>query len=136
MAYGVKIMTDKLYYTDPLQAAWMAREFGVKFENEDDAAMFVIEGGDEYATLSQMQQTITSKKYYIHPDSYHIFEPQEGDVVEYNIICDKYPLEKRASHCLVTKTMMQTLGAIWVLEEIIQRNNTAFFMPLVEKDND
>lgn len=32
---------SKLYYDDPLAAAWMAREFGVKYESGADGKPFI-----------------------------------------------------------------------------------------------
>lgn len=68
----------KLYYTDPLKAAWMAREFGVVFISSctDDT----LDWENDFCEVSP--QGWNCSKLYIHPDSLSIFEPMEGDVGE------------------------------------------------------
>ena len=62
-------------------------------------------------------------KYYIHPDSYHIFELKEGDGVKSLISDNIYILQNPLLFNEGDKPIT------------IQRNNTAFFMPIKEKDN-
>jgi hypothetical protein len=82
----------KLFYTDPLKAVWMAREFGVeyitthysgkiKWSNCCEFAYDLMDffnigedghGGTENNVLA---------RYEVHPDSYEIFEPRVGDLV-------------------------------------------------------
>jgi len=76
----------KLYYTDPLKAAYMAREFGVKL-------LFIEHyGDDKWETEITWEGIIkTAARYgigtyelsrlYVHPDSLDIFKPKEGDLV-------------------------------------------------------
>ncbi len=56
-------MDKRYYYTDPLKASFMAREFGVDFE------CGVWRNFDDWP----------KGKIYVHPDSLHIFEHQEFD---------------------------------------------------------
>ncbi len=70
----------KLYYTDELTTglyacAYMAEEFDVEFE-------YVNSDGDKK----------NHYRAYIHPDSYHIFKPQVGDLLEsyYEPSCIEY----------------------------------------------
>ena len=62
----------KLYYDDPLAAAYMAREFGVEFE------------GDNYQSLTESCYMANSKPkempFIVRPNSLHVFEPMEGDL--------------------------------------------------------
>lgn len=73
-----KELDKKLFYTCPIEAAYMAKGFGVEFlvvwhgeetivgwDNGDGASVFF---GDN-----------TDGPFYIHPDSLHIFEPEQGD---------------------------------------------------------
>lgn len=63
----------KPYFTDALAAAWMAKYFGVKFLGNNPLV------GNDWAKNKVLYYE--AEKYYIHPDSLPIFEPQEGDVV-------------------------------------------------------
>lgn len=123
----------KLYYTDPLAAAYMAREFGVKLQgilnekivnihqtNPDDAE-FWTEGSEEVEPDgSESVNSYLGKQFYIHPDSYHIFEPQVGDLLQNE-----------------DGAFMQFLGASGGLKilyaKVIQRNNKPFFTPELEQ---
>ena len=58
----------KYYYTDPLKAAYMAREFGVRFWN----------GEHELHHLPFVDAEAEGRNI-IHPDSEHIFSPIEWD---------------------------------------------------------
>lgn len=73
-------MMSRLYYDDPLQAAYMAREFGVKVKALLDADWLL----SWYDLLSDdfIEPYRLNKKFklYVHPDSEHIFEPIEGDL--------------------------------------------------------
>ena len=71
------------YYDDALQAAYMAREFGVKWSSVGDDTYMKI-----YMRLSRelnftmsIHHDETKDFAIVHPDSYHIFEPQVGDLV-------------------------------------------------------
>lgn len=68
---------SKLYYTDPLAAAYMAREFGVKLQ----AHYNVTQNLGDALTYDEIVLMLDFERFYIHPDSYHIFEPRAGDVM-------------------------------------------------------
>jgi len=59
----------ELYYDCPLQAAIMAKEFGVEYEWS----------GKLEPQESAFGLIIVPARYYIHPDSLPIFEPKYGD---------------------------------------------------------
>ena len=72
-------MDKKLYYKDPLAAAYMMREFDVKIHTGGgDMCVITVD-----FCLNRYEQDFTSLggKLYIHPSSYHIFEPQQKDFV-------------------------------------------------------
>jgi len=82
----------KLYYDDPLIAAYMSKEFGVKFANNNtDKPLNMYlhvqhDTMDSYTTTSANCMGIHADWYdgeeiYIHPDSIGIFEPQVGDLI-------------------------------------------------------
>jgi hypothetical protein len=73
----------RLYYSDPLAAAYMAKHFGMRFEFGE---RYVSErwsselGADEQAIIESCLTTTDAydpkhvDKYYIHPDSLHLLE--------------------------------------------------------------
>jgi len=84
----------KLYYTDPLKAAYMAREFGVKLANNNTdkpvgMSLFAHHStldnytGGSVSCLGIDADLYEGEEIYIHPDSNDIFEPQVGDLVLY-----------------------------------------------------
>jgi len=62
-----------LYYDDPLIAAYMCREFGVKFEYDIDVSRLL-----HNAQVSQIGTPVP--RSHIHPDSLDIFKPKDGDL--------------------------------------------------------
>lgn len=81
-----KVKEEKLYFDDPLQAAYMAREFGVRYSfkgerypklTPDRAGFF----NDFVDWDNNGDAQFTDMTHHIHPDSYSIFEPKEGDVI-------------------------------------------------------
>lgn len=112
------MMTKKLYYKDPLAAAYMEREFGVKSELTS-VTKTVIPPVDEI-------------KYVVDSDNYHIFEPQVGDLWagkgEDARCCVWYMDEEHnVTKFKKDKGLRQRM-------KIYSRNNKPFFMPEVEDD--
>jgi hypothetical protein len=68
----------RYYYTDPLAAAWMAKHHGMLFEDFGDLAHRYA-GPCLYSCLDEDHVSFKSKRFYIHPDSLHLLEPQVGD---------------------------------------------------------
>lgn len=108
----------KLYYKDPVDAAYMAREFGVKLNNRGRGAYPIISLNVESGNTGAG----TKEKYYIHPDSYGIFEPQSGDVWQYILL---------SGYCILTGDE-SIKWARYIGGKIIQRNGKPFFVPEVE----
>lgn len=88
----------KYYYDCPIKAAYMAKEFGVKFKHQittrfkvDMGFKKVWDKRKETVTVSSPRSIVACladskreqqhKKFYVHPDSEYIFKPQEGDLV-------------------------------------------------------
>jgi hypothetical protein len=70
----------KYFYKDPLAAAWMAKHFGMKFVEAYYKPY--CNGGlwfDAYTHKDWEGQTLT-----IPPDSLHLLEQQEGDLIEHD----------------------------------------------------
>ena len=127
-------MSKKLYYTDPLASAYMAREFGVKFINYDngdreygfddiiDSPIGLYDNVDAMVVYPHPRDHY---KLYIHPDSYHIFESMAGDVFR-TTRADAISVEFIMSdiRAIEFKNFIKTQGA-----KIIQRDNKPFFWP-------
>lgn len=99
------------FYSDPLAAAWMAKYFCIVFEQVEylDGCAFLIPNGQEMP-----------KKIYIHPDSLHLLDPQEGDLWIY-----PHPDTERGFWHITSKTSEP------VPEGFIcaQRNGISFMWP-------
>ena len=62
----------RFFYTDPLAAAWMAKHHGMRFWN----------GNHEIHVLPLVDGE-KSERWYVHPDSLRLLEPQVGDCCEW-----------------------------------------------------
>lgn len=60
----------KYYYTNPISADWQYTMHGMRFTDEEGKE--IIPGF--YRTLN---------KFYVHPDSLHLFQPQAEDLCEF-----------------------------------------------------
>lgn len=115
---------SKLYYTNPIVAAYMAEEFGVRFINRENQELSIGEiQRDCHPKMSE------NDIYYIHPDSLDIFEPKEGDLISIN---------DGISAALIThKEFILALIAnndrFEAPLQIIRRNNKPFFVPEIEE---
>jgi hypothetical protein len=86
----------RYFYIDPLVIAWMMQSFGMKFDHPTDAdwdrlVPRLAENceqmmGDYPGIKIVMIPYRPGQKWYIHPDSLHLLEPQVGDL----ITCDQY----------------------------------------------
>ncbi len=108
----------KYFYTDPLKAAWMAREYGMEFISSCTGDN--IDWANDFCEVSP--QGWNCSKFYIHPDSLHILGPKVDDIMWWT--CgDGLALAQ------ATSLLIQQDGG----REIIQRNGKAFFAPEVEQ---
>lgn len=114
----------KLYYNDPLKASWMAREFGVRYSN----------GDHEICVIPFVDALAEDKIYYIHPDSLHILQPVEGDVLRLVIGLAIPPDVRYYNWERIERSLAIEYGKApsWHHTGIIRRNGKAFFMPEVE----
>jgi len=129
---GLDALPKKMYYTDPLQAAYMEREHGVRILLNGREV-----GIPDWPPLLNDSLTRTQEKayglvkvtwgqlpvkLYIHPDSYHIFKPQDGDE---NIDGWVYNAETKMWDHKIVKYVWNGV------KSIDKRNNKPFFMPKV-----
>jgi len=152
-----------LYYTDPLKALWMQQNHNVKLYIYEMIPSEIASKEDlGQAVLTATQGVIA--RTFIHPDSLHIFKPEEWDVIvndselyndgEYpfhasqlQIISEELYNAFKADSIdgLDLTTDVYTLkdfndgycnnrGMRYVPCKIIQRENKQFFMPEIEGD--
>lgn len=117
----------RYYYTDALAAAWMAKHFGMFFDN--DCAVVALSLKD--AVLDE----IATYKAYIHPDSLYLLKPQQWDLVEhdgisYGLVTD-YDDDEEAAIQYDTDENGVTRAGLAAIDDlvIIQRNGIAFMWP-------
>lgn len=136
----------RYYYTDPLAAAWMAKQFGMKFTDAAGEPVSIQEsyfrgtksGAAWEAWINDESSTpyVALSQAYIHPDSLHLLEPQVGDVVAVKNVVGKGMSVGVVEDGCKTMTLDGEEGAGWNYsgdDPIIQRNGTAFHWPEVEK---
>ncbi len=123
----------KYYYDDPLQAAYMLREFNFKIGCYDIDDLNYFEE-DSLNSLSdgignnQIESDIDSA-YIIHPDCYELLKPKEGDLGKDSGNPLYYYLFWEGVWRSLNGIKLEDNGTI----EIIQRNNKAFFTPKIEE---
>lgn len=148
-------MTDRKYfYTEPLAAAWMHRQFRMRHGFHDERGDF-----REYEVpLSGQDDRWRSDggRFYVHPDSRSLLEPREGDGVEF----DRWFWERQRDDSLKDTPYQPHLGRVLLFKnkrpdggdwmqissagigwddnyggrfalpfKIIQRNGTPYFWP-------
>ena len=129
-------MAKKLYYDDPLQAAYMAKEFGVilHLSNCSDLSptcgyWFDLGNNPDHIAndVYELYQGNEVKRAHIHPDSYHIFNAKDGDK---NI--EGYTFSGRLGMWCINGESKAFIGH----KDIDKRNNKPFFTPLIEDKTD
>jgi len=145
-------MTDRLYYSDPIAAIHMAKEFGVKYLTPSDWYVDPKKGHllvswetdwtsiREYIIIYDVWQghgiegfnakfpEISYLKFYIHPDSLDIYQPKVGDKDE-----DGYEVVSSivmSGHFDRHRTLSEDLKNF----KTARRNNKPFFWPEREDD--
>lgn len=102
----------KYFYKDPLAAAWMAKHFGMRFQDNGYEASPYEELLSHYDAGGDGK---TFPKYYIHPDSLHLLEPQRGDRLD-----------------VVSTLKLDVVNPFIRPTEIVQRNGIAFMWPEIK----
>jgi hypothetical protein len=143
----------RYFYTDPLKAAQMTVNFGMRYENCDAGLKYCAATRglipdapplDAWSVVSDIFEaevdhyndieTHPLDKFYIHPDSLHLLKPQLGDLVtrEHGVV-----------GVVGTCFTHGPLGVFWAGSEghhplsgdeaVIQRNGIAFMWPESEE---
>lgn len=137
----------KYYYTDSLKVAWMSDKFGVRFLYYPTLKQASEFGSEEpldllHTTLYigwyvemlvdaiQFIKEATPDRIYVHPDDYGVFEANDGDMINnagvLGYVTDQgFFIEDNIEE--PNEEVIYKGNYI-----IIQRNETAFFMPEVE----
>lgn len=130
----------KYFYDDPIAAAWMAKHFGMEFVIEPSGDVVTWK---EFGVVSLKSWV---ERFYIHPDSLHLLEPQNGDCVidddgwPYKIIPDNFNSKDSSDTAITKYNWMKISDFMWGLKnvagfKIITRNinglndETPFFWP-------
>jgi len=71
---------NRPHYKDPLAAAWMAKYFGMKYICSNTNAP--VEYSGAALDCSEDMRNDPSIKLVIHPESLHLLEPQNDDLVK------------------------------------------------------
>lgn len=131
----VEEIMKRYYYTCPLQAAYMAKEFGMIFftpEDEEYNEEIYADGNVECAF-----EFDGVERLYIHPDSVHMLEPKTGDVITSLVTEYGYVVPSRIAEIQNGNLYSKSCdGRKWIpyggKSRIIQRNAKPFFWPEVE----
>jgi len=121
-------MTERLYFTCPIKALYMMKEFGVGFILEDEEKLRSFLG----VGLSEEKETFEEKlriksKYFIAKESEHIFEPKKGDE-------GRWVRPIGAHYANHNGEQWVSAGIEPNPPKIIMRDNKQFFMPEVENE--
>ena len=113
-------MSKKYYYTDAIVALYMMKEFGVKYDFENEESLIRIIKTPENRRDNFM------RKIYVGKESEHIFESKEGDLAHYDLNGGS------GVYQFTNKPIRWAEGVTNI--QIIRRDNKQFLMPEVEND--
>ncbi len=115
----------KYYYDDPLAAAYMAREFSVVYHYSHRTY--------NWSDINWLLLIENQEEFIIHPDSLHIFDPKEGDLVNF-ITKIGY-----VDHCgQIAQNEWNEVVCYNIKTDdykIIQRDGKSFFWPKIEEED-
>ena len=119
-------MTKRYFYTDPLEAAYMAKHHRIAFKSTRGQDMY-FDGGSDFRIIKD-GGCYAGEYYYVHPNSEHFLEPQEGDKDEDGFIFSEklQAWERRYTD----SDGEQTIDAMLPHQSVTaKRNGKAFFTP-------
>ncbi len=108
----------RYFYSDALEATYMAQYFQVGFERGFESIYLVDSPPGRFKDISKE----LVGKLYIHPDSLKILEPQEGDL---GLDINKMPVSYSSGSWISYNYGDDGVKGI----KIIQRNGKLFFWP-------
>ena len=120
-------MSKRYYYTCPIKALYMMKEFKVKYDFENEEGLIRI------IKTPEIRKDNFMRKIYVGKESEHIFEPKKGDLAGFT---RDDGISTVAQYDEAKKAFIN--GSFRILKkynpEIIIRDNKHFFMPEVEND--
>lgn len=126
----------KKFYDDPLAAAIMARDFGVEILVENEK--YQPDNGESPVKFTRGWRDILD--YWIggeiNPDSYHILEPKDGDLISIEGPDAEYVYEKDGKmYVMCYENMHSQEYHVSTSNNVIQRDGKPFFTPSEEADD-
>jgi hypothetical protein len=115
-------MSKRYYYTDAIVALYMMREFGVKYDFENEEGLMHI------IKTPEIRRDNFMRKIYVAKESEHIFEPKNYDLAGFT---RDDGISTIAQYDAAKKAFIN--GSFRILKKynpkIIIRYNKQFFMP-------
>jgi hypothetical protein len=115
------------YYTDPLKAAWMAREHGFDLRTNNCRSPLPL------WIFGRWIENKWDKKAVVAPESLPLLEPMEGDLASFGASVFGWKIAVVAKETNFPQTAISLEYAKQLHKEgkieIIQRNGKAFFTP-------
>ena len=118
-------MTKRLYYTGPIKAAYMAKEFGVKLNIRVSPKGEISEYFIDYELMLREQE---KGLFYVAKESESIFEPIKGDE-------GRWSGKRGAHYANYNGEQWVSAGSEEVPPKIIMRDNKHFFNPEIENND-
>lgn len=134
-------MAKRYFYTDPLKAVWMSREFNIKFQ---ELVSYMVDERFEDRFIDLYSDKLLDNnfypsmgRFYVHLDSEHLLEVQIGDIILTKDENYQFPnwvaeIDKGKLYTKHYDCNKQWIGGIHC-KKIIQRNGKAFFTPESEE---
>jgi hypothetical protein len=110
-------MSKKYYYTCPIKALYMMKEFGVEYDFENEEGLIRI------IKTPEIRRDNFMRKIYVAKESEHIFEPKKGDKDENGLFFDGKHWTDGISYAISSEQSKTSF-----------RFGKQFFMPEVENE--
>lgn len=118
----------RYYYDDPLAAAWMVLNFKMRLQKGEAGYG---KGTTTFKALLDAELDRAWRyRYYIHPDSLYILEPQVGDLVGWLTLSKAGDKEEWLESFNPFEKLIPHVKS--PISRIIQRNGIPFMMPKEE----
>ena len=135
-------MMSKLYYDDPLKAAIMARDFGVKYRAKPRGLAVTCDVSIDDGMGERINIKPNGDIYYVHKDSADIFKPMVGDVLSdtsskcLEVVDNDWEKRNKWDGGRIRYSKMITIcdaqnRFVKGFSKIIQRDGKSFFTPEV-----
>lgn len=120
----------RLYYTCPIEAAYMIEHFDVNFEMlcDNDGNFDGVDTKElfDFDLLLACHNYPSKNKIYVEKRSEHKFDQRQGDIIHYCLLGTRETYTVTDTPCQWSKDVTNI--------KIIMRNDKPFFVPEVEND--